>query len=77
MQVKNAYQRRAHAWFVRHKIRAFFNVIDDDDFEKGSKALIQLAGIGRLKPNMLLMGYKADWRTCAKDDLIQYVNTVQ
>ncbi|CAG0914745.1 unnamed protein product [Notodromas monacha] len=74
--VKNHYMRKAQAWFTRHKIRGFFNVIDEEDFEKGANALIQLAGIGRLKPNMLLLGFKADWRVAPKDELVYYVNTI-
>ena len=38
---------------------------------------MQLSGLGKMKPNMLLMGYKRDWSDCPKDDLDAYFSTIQ
>lgn len=69
-------QRRARDWFGIHKLKAFYSQVDDESFESGCKALMQASGIGKLKPNIVLMGYKHDWRTCDKDDLQMYFNVV-
>lgn len=69
-------QNRANDWFRRHKVRGFYANVDDNDFESGCKALMQASGIGKLKPNILLMGYKSDWRTCEHSELEQYFNIV-
>jgi len=38
--------------------------------------MIQLAGLSRLKPNMVLMGYKGDWQTASSGDLKEYFLTI-
>jgi solute carrier family 12 sodium/potassium/chloride transporter 2 len=58
-------------------VKAFFNIIEDNSFEAGSQALMQLSGLGKLRPNMILMGYKANWRTCDREELQQYFNVIQ
>uniref|UniRef100_A0A1A9WEC2 SLC12A transporter C-terminal domain-containing protein n=1 Tax=Glossina brevipalpis TaxID=37001 RepID=A0A1A9WEC2_9MUSC len=89
-------QERATAWFRRHRIKGFYSLVDGEDFESGSRALMMVrrfkiqreivystyfgmsmaSGIGKLKPNILLMGYKLDWQTCERKDLIQYFNVM-
>lgn len=44
---------------------------------EGAASLMQLSGLGKMKPNMLLMGYKRDWSDCPKDDLDAYFSTIQ
>jgi solute carrier family 12 (sodium/potassium/chloride transporter), member 2 len=36
----------------------------------------QATGIGKLKPNLVLMGYKSDWKTCDHAELEQYFHVV-
>lgn len=69
-------QRQARDWFKKHKIKGFYSVVDGENFEIGSRALIQASGVGKLKPNIVLMGYKADWQTCTKDELQSYFDTI-
>jgi hypothetical protein len=75
--VKTNLLRQARAWLGKHKVRAFYKHVEDDDFEHGARAMIQLVGLGNLRPNMLLLGYKSDWRDAPRDDVISYVNVVQ
>jgi solute carrier family 12 sodium/potassium/chloride transporter 2 len=58
-------------------VKAFFSIINDDSFEAGSQALMQISGLGKLRPNMVLMGYKGNWRTCDPEELMQYFNVIQ
>lgn len=37
---------------------------------------MQATGIGKLKPNIILMGYKTDWQTCDHKELDQYFNVM-
>nr|CAD7576799.1 unnamed protein product [Timema californicum] len=48
--------------------------MDGLDFENGARALIQASGIGKLKPNVVMIGFKNDWQTCNTDDLLAYFN---
>ncbi|VVC99900.1 unnamed protein product, partial [Leptidea sinapis] len=45
-------------------------------FETGARALMQSTGVGRLAPNVLLMGYKSDWTTAPTNDLVSYFNVL-
>lgn len=68
---------KAHTWLRAHKIKAFYTHVDESSFEEGAKALIQASGVGKLRPNILLMGFKNDWNSCEPDDLSMYFNTMQ
>lgn len=52
---RNYLTKRANDWFRRHKVKGFYNHVDDADFEIGAKALLQAAGVGKLRPNILLL----------------------
>lgn len=71
-RIKNSY-----TWIQQRRVKAFFSLVDGLDFESGSRALMQCAGIGKLKPNVVLMGYKQDWRTCPPEELLAYFNVLQ
>lgn len=73
---RNYLLRKSNDWCRRHKVKAFYSLVDDNDFETGSRALMQASGIGKLKPNILLMGYKNDWQTCDPAELEKYFNVV-
>lgn len=47
------------------------------DLETGAKVLMQSAGIGKLAPNVLMMGYQNNWATCPREDLLSYFNILQ
>lgn len=51
--------------------------MDDTNFETGATALLQTTGIGKLTPNVLMMGYKNDWATCPHEELLAYFNVLQ
>ena len=34
---------------------------ESNSFEEGAKSCLTLAGLGKLSPNMMLVGFKADW----------------
>lgn len=68
---------QGNKWLNARKIKAFYNVIDDVAQEDGVRALMQISGIGKFSPNMVLMGYKANWQTCPKRELKTYFNILQ
>uniref|UniRef100_A0A2A4JL60 Bumetanide-sensitive sodium-(Potassium)-chloride cotransporter n=1 Tax=Heliothis virescens TaxID=7102 RepID=A0A2A4JL60_HELVI len=63
-------------WLRLRKVRAFCSRVHGFAFEAGARALVQAAGVGRLAPNVLLMGYKADWTSAPADDLVAYFNVL-
>ncbi|CAB3385418.1 Hypothetical predicted protein [Cloeon dipterum] len=62
----------ATQFFKERKMRAFFSLVDNLSVEAGTRALLQASGIGKLKPNILLMGYKAEWQECTPEEVVEY-----
>lgn len=83
VQTKISYKSRMRAikegqqWLLARKIKSFYNIVEGVDFETGAKALIQTSGVGKMAPNILLMGFKSDWQTCNSDDLKCYFDIMQ
>ncbi|XP_071543225.1 bumetanide-sensitive sodium-(potassium)-chloride cotransporter-like isoform X2 [Panulirus ornatus] len=75
-RVRNTLTRQAYSWLHRHKIRAFYSVIEGNNLEDGARNLFQLVGLGKLRPNTVLLGYKANWRKCDRQELKAYFNTL-
>ncbi|XP_054288120.1 bumetanide-sensitive sodium-(potassium)-chloride cotransporter isoform X2 [Macrosteles quadrilineatus] len=69
-----ALQKQGQAWLGIRKVKGFFTVTDGYKFEVAARGLMQCSGVGRLKPNVLMMGYKSDWLSCHVDDLQTYFN---
>lgn len=55
--LKNVVQR----WLKDHHIRGFYSVSTSRNFEDGAISQLNLAGLGKMAPNLALFGYKADW----------------
>lgn len=51
--------------------------VDNLSFRDGATALLKASGIGKLRPNILLMGFKSDWQKCSTEDRNQYFEVVQ
>lgn len=67
----------AQKWLDARKIKAFYNLVDNVDFENGVRSLIQSSGFGKLSPNIVLMGYKANWRSNPTSELETYFKALQ
>jgi solute carrier family 12 (sodium/potassium/chloride transporter), member 2 len=67
----------AQKWFDARKIKAFYNLVDNVEFENGVRSLIQTSGFGKLSPNIVLMGYKANWKSCSSQEIETYFNALQ
>ncbi|XP_050296584.1 bumetanide-sensitive sodium-(potassium)-chloride cotransporter [Anthonomus grandis grandis] len=63
---------KANSWLKAHKFKAFYHQVDGMSWLEGARALLKACGIGKLKPNILMMGYKSDWQTCPTEDLLNY-----
>ncbi|KAI8434404.1 hypothetical protein MSG28_012442 [Choristoneura fumiferana] len=68
-KARGARARSNDEWLRGRKIRAFSASAHGFGFELGARALIQCTGLGRLAPNVMLMGYKADWATAPATEL--------
>ncbi|CAG4955548.1 unnamed protein product [Parnassius apollo] len=75
-RTREALTNRAYHWFMKRKIKAFYSIVDDVSFKDGASALIQASGLGKLKPNILMMGFKEDWQTCDRSEIVDYVEVM-
>ncbi|XP_066183885.1 solute carrier family 12 member 3 isoform X3 [Sylvia atricapilla] len=60
-------------WLMKRKIKAFYTNVVAEDLRSGVQMLIQAAGLGKMRPNILVLGYKKDWRTASPQSLEDYV----
>ncbi|XP_066156411.1 bumetanide-sensitive sodium-(potassium)-chloride cotransporter [Euwallacea fornicatus] len=63
---------KANSWLKVHKFKAFYQQIDGMPFGEGARAMLKVSGIGKLKPNIVMLGYKSNWQTCAVGSLLNY-----
>uniref|UniRef100_A0A8C5B7J4 Solute carrier family 12 member 1 n=1 Tax=Gadus morhua TaxID=8049 RepID=A0A8C5B7J4_GADMO len=63
-------------WLHKNKRKAFYTAVASDDFRQGADALLQSSGLGRLKPNILMMGFKRDWRSADTQAIKNYVGVL-
>ncbi|XP_067303687.1 solute carrier family 12 member 3-like [Pseudorasbora parva] len=63
-------------WLNQRKVRSFYTSFIADNLKDGASNLLQASGLGKLKPNTLIMGYKMNWRDCKPESLQDYVNTI-
>ncbi|XP_043502652.1 bumetanide-sensitive sodium-(potassium)-chloride cotransporter [Polistes fuscatus] len=75
-KTRNNMVAKCTSWFRANKIKAFYSVVDGANFQDGATSLLQAAGLGKMKPNILLMGYKQDWACCSRENLNMYFNTM-
>lgn len=64
-------------WFKKRKVKAFYYPVAADNLRQGVMCLLQVAGISKLKPNILFMGYKNNWQQCSQTVLFNYFQTIQ
>ncbi|XP_061100286.1 solute carrier family 12 member 1-like isoform X2 [Conger conger] len=64
------------AWLNKKKRKAFYAAVASDSFREGVQSLLQAAGIGRLKPNTLVIGFKKDWKRASTTDVQSYVGVL-
>ncbi|XP_043910677.1 solute carrier family 12 member 2-like [Protopterus annectens] len=69
-------QVKYQKWLIQHKKKAFYSAVCAEDFRQGVHYLIQASGLGRMKPNTLVLGFKTDWMSCNSKDLENYVNII-
>uniref|UniRef100_A0A4W5NLM6 Solute carrier family 12 member 2 n=1 Tax=Hucho hucho TaxID=62062 RepID=A0A4W5NLM6_9TELE len=55
-------QTRYQRWLMKNETKAFYTPVFAEDIREGTQYLLQAAGLGRLRPNTLVIGFKNDWK---------------
>ncbi|XP_068812185.1 solute carrier family 12 member 3 isoform X2 [Struthio camelus] len=60
-------------WLTKRKIKAFYTDVVAEDLRSGVQILIQASGLGKMRPNILALGYKRNWQTAHPQTMEDYV----
>ncbi|ESP00673.1 hypothetical protein LOTGIDRAFT_177989 [Lottia gigantea] len=66
----------AYSWLNKRHIKSFYRTSTAPSFRLGAQALMQLSGIGKLRPNLLMMGFKSNWHSCKGEEVLEYFNVI-
>uniref|UniRef100_A0A8D3DRY3 Solute carrier family 12 member 1 n=1 Tax=Scophthalmus maximus TaxID=52904 RepID=A0A8D3DRY3_SCOMX len=69
----NGGMEKNQLWLRKTKRKAFYAAVACEDFREGAETLLQASGLGRMKPNTLMMGFKRNWRTAGAESVQTYV----
>ncbi|XP_057176381.1 solute carrier family 12 member 2 isoform X3 [Triplophysa rosa] len=67
---------RYQRWLLHNNSKAFYTSVVSEDLRQGTQFLLQAAGLGRLRPNTLVLGFKNDWRIGDIKDVETYINII-
>ncbi|KAL3078264.1 hypothetical protein niasHS_012151 [Heterodera schachtii] len=56
-----SFNQQLRDWFVVRHMKAFAVTVANPNLRSGVQSLLQIAGLGKLRPNIILMGYKSNW----------------
>ncbi|XP_030635261.1 solute carrier family 12 member 3-like [Chanos chanos] len=63
-------------WLNQRKVRSFYTTFTANTLREGTRHLMQATGLGKMKPNTLVVGFKSNWQECSSGSLEDYVNTI-
>ncbi|XP_074594800.1 bumetanide-sensitive sodium-(potassium)-chloride cotransporter-like [Brevipalpus obovatus] len=76
-KIRESIVTKNNEWLRIRKVKAFYSLVDDDNFLQGASSLIRATGIGKLKPNIVFLGYKSDWQQAeSQNSLLNYFNVI-
>ncbi|KAF4111647.1 solute carrier family 12 member 10, tandem duplicate 1 [Onychostoma macrolepis] len=77
--VKSVSQRNSNdmvKWLNQRKVRSFYTAFKASNLREGARHLLQASGLGKLKPNILVMGFKMNWQESSSKGIEDYINTI-
>nr|XP_060644282.1 solute carrier family 12 member 3 isoform X1 [Anolis sagrei ordinatus] len=60
-------------WLTKRKIKSFYTEVLAEDLRAGVQILMQASGLGRMKPNVLVLGYKKNWQSAHPQTVEEYI----
>ncbi|TKS69602.1 Solute carrier family 12 member 1 [Collichthys lucidus] len=73
LEEMNAGMEKNQLWLRKTKRKAFYAAVACDNFRDGTESLLQASGLGRMKPNILMLGFKRNWKTAGSEAVQSYV----
>uniref|UniRef100_A0A3B5BKL6 Solute carrier family 12 member 1 n=1 Tax=Stegastes partitus TaxID=144197 RepID=A0A3B5BKL6_9TELE len=69
----NAGMERNQLYLRKANRKAFYAAVTCNNFREGTDSLLQASGLGRMKPNTLMIGFKKHWKTAGTEAVQSYV----
>ncbi|XP_043916737.1 solute carrier family 12 member 2 isoform X2 [Protopterus annectens] len=69
-------QAKYQRWLIKHKTKSFYAPVFAEDVRDGAQYLMQAAGLGRMRPNTLVVGFKKNWKHTDMKDVDDYINVL-
>uniref|UniRef100_A0A4W3IIA7 Solute carrier family 12 member 3 n=1 Tax=Callorhinchus milii TaxID=7868 RepID=A0A4W3IIA7_CALMI len=63
-------------WLHKRKIKSFYAAVAADDLRSGIQMLMQAAGLGRMRPNVIMLGYKKNWQSDYPRNMENYIGII-
>ncbi|KAM3591011.1 uncharacterized protein V6R79_020566 [Siganus canaliculatus] len=63
-------------WMNKRKVRSFYTPFTAESLRVGARHLLQASGLGKLRPNVLVLGFKTNWRESSPESIEDYINTI-
>ncbi|TRY56775.1 hypothetical protein DNTS_032963 [Danionella cerebrum] len=72
----NSDMLRYQRWLLNNNSKAFYTTVVAEDLRQGTQYMLQAAGLGRLRPNTLVIGFKNDWQIGDIKEVETYINLI-
>ncbi|KAM8776530.1 solute carrier family 12 member 3 isoform 2-T2 [Rhynchonycteris naso] len=60
-------------WLNKRRIKAFYSDVIAEDLRSGVQILMQATGLGKMKPNILVVGFKKNWQSAHPATVEDYI----
>ncbi|CAG2166633.1 unnamed protein product, partial [Oppiella nova] len=74
-RARNSLIQKSNQWLINRKVKGFYNLLEEESLAKGVKSMIHSVGMGKLRPNIVMMGMKTDWQNC-DEGFLDYFDTI-
>ncbi|KAH9500961.1 hypothetical protein Btru_069330 [Bulinus truncatus] len=74
--LRKIHSEAPYHYFSRRHIRSFYSVATASTFQLGAQALMQNVGIGKFRPNLLILGFKSNWQIDNPENVQQYLEVI-
>ena len=75
--LSNSRLDRVYELMNKRRVKGFYNYVSAESLRGGCLSLLQTSGLGKLKPNTIMLGFKSDWLNSDIDKVTDYVHIVQ
>ena len=63
-------------WLMQNHFKAFYSSVIASSLSEGVLTMMQLSGLGKLRTNTVLMGFKSNWQTVSGAELVEYISII-